>query len=154
MSDEVIKVLLVEDDEDDYLITSDLLSRVDGSNYGLDWVKGFQEAIDAVGSNDYGSLLIDYRLGEKTGLDLVSLLRADGVDIPIIMMTGQGDLNVDRAAEDAGADDYLVKGELNKDVLDRAIRYAMRHKQDKDLLVHQATHDALTGLPNRTWIET
>lgn len=116
-SDAVVEVLVVDDAEEDFLIASDMLSSVVGSKYKLDFVQRFEEAIDAVGSHDYSALLIDYRLGEQTGLDLVRLLRAEGVDTPMIMMTGQGDLDVDLAAADAGATTISSRANLARSYL-------------------------------------
>ncbi len=69
--------------------------------------------------------LLDFRLGEKTGIDLLREARARGRSAPVILFTGQGRARTDSEALDAGAADYLEKAGLTSAVLDRAIRYAV-----------------------------
>src|SRR5439155_9809663 len=68
---------------------------------------------------------IDYRLGAKTGLDLLKEAIAAGCEEPVILLTGKGNHTVDMEAMRVGAMDYLVKGELNEEKLERSIRYAL-----------------------------
>ncbi len=140
MSDAPVKVLLVDDDEDDYIITRDLILRVAG-RYRLDWVNSFQAALDAIQRREHDIYLFDYRLGERTGLDLLRESQQVNARAPMILLTGQGDHEVDMEAMKAGAADYLIKGQLNADILDRAIRYAIKGKhaeenlrRDRDLI--------------------
>jgi len=139
MSDVPVKVLLVDDDEDDYIITRDLILRIAG-RYRLDWVNNFHAALEAVQRREHDIYLLDYRLGERTGLELL-LESQQFTRAPMILLTGQGDHEVDMQAMKAGAADYLVKGQLNADILDRAIRYAIKGKhaeenlrRDRDLI--------------------
>ena len=67
----VITVLLVEDDEDDYLITRDILTQQDRARFALDWCQDFATAVSMIAEQRHDVYLIDYRLGERTGLDLV-----------------------------------------------------------------------------------
>ena len=69
--------------------------------------------------------LVDYRLGAKTGLDLIKDAIKNGCEEPIILLTGKGNKEVDVLAMEAGAADYLVKAELNTEKLERCIRYAV-----------------------------
>jgi PAS domain S-box-containing protein len=140
MPDAPVKVLLVDDDEDDYIITRDLILRVAG-RYRLDWVNNFQAALAAVQRREHDIYLLDYRLGERTGLELLRESQQFNARAPMILLTGQGDHEVDMEAMKAGAADYLVKGQLNADILDRAIRYAIKGKhaeenlrRDRDLI--------------------
>ncbi|HEX2640043.1 MAG TPA: diguanylate cyclase, partial [Pyrinomonadaceae bacterium] len=71
--------------------------------------------------------LVDYRLGERTGLELLRAAIRNGCTAPIILLTGQGDKEIDFQAMQAGAADYLVKGELTAPLLERAIRYSLKH---------------------------
>ena len=70
MSDAPVKVLLVDDDEDDYIITRDLILRIPG-RYHLDWVNNFPAALDAIRRCEHDVYLLDFRLGERTGLELL-----------------------------------------------------------------------------------
>jgi len=121
-----VRVLLVDDDEDDYVITRDLLSLAHGSEYVVDWAPTYEAGLEAAERGDYDVFLVDYLLdGHRSGLDLIKGARATGWDAPVIMLTGQGDQEVDVEAMNAGASDYLEKGQMNQTLLDRAIRYAI-----------------------------
>jgi len=135
-----VKVLLVDDDEDDYIITRDLILQNAG-RYRLDWINNFQAGLEAIKRREHDIYLVDYRLGERTGLELLSESQPFTARAPMILLTGQGDQEVDMQAMKAGAADYLVKGQLNADILDRAIRYAIKGKyaeenlrRDRDLI--------------------
>jgi CheY-like chemotaxis protein len=71
---------------------------------------------------------VDYRLGAESGIELVQELTANGHDTPLIVITGQGDRDVDVAAAEAGADDYLVKGETTPELLERTIRHSIQRR--------------------------
>jgi two-component system cell cycle sensor histidine kinase/response regulator CckA len=129
-----VSVLLVDDDEEDCILTRELLSRVDGTRYDLDWASDYGAAIAAVAGRDFDVCLVDYRLGPEDGIGLVRELIADGYESPIIVLTGLGDRIVDVEATHAGAADFLVKGEVTSAVLERSIRYSMRRHEDKRAL--------------------
>jgi signal transduction histidine kinase len=122
---EKIKVLLIEDDEDDYLITRRLLNEIDSGRYELAWARSYKDAQDLTARQDYDVCLVDYRLGEHTGLDVLRGAREAGYPTPMILLTGLGDPEVDLEAMRAGAADYLVKNQLNAALLERSIRYSI-----------------------------
>lgn len=125
-STNTIRVLLVEDDEDDYLLTRALVSGRENANIHLDWVDSYALAIEAVGKNNHDVYLIDYRLGYQTGINLIQEAFQMGCRAPMILLTGQDDLTVDLSALELGAADYLVKGRIDAQLLGRSIRYALR----------------------------
>ena len=127
MKENKLKVLLIEDDEDDYILTSDLLREVKGTEYEIFWVPKYQNALAAMLEGCYDVCLVDYRLGEGTGIELLRRAVARGCRTPIILLTGQGDKEVDIEATEAGAAEYLVKGEVDAPILERSIRYAIAH---------------------------
>jgi len=129
MTNQVTRILLVEDDEDDYVLTRDLLAAIPGGAYALDWVTTVHAGLAAVAEQRHDAYLIDYRLGAESGLDLLCALQRDGCRAPIILLTGQGDPSVDIAAMQAGAADYLIKGEVTAAELERALRYACAQEQ-------------------------
>ncbi|HDH06638.1 MAG TPA: EAL domain-containing protein [Nitrospirae bacterium] len=149
MNKERIKILLIDDDEDDYVLTRDLLSEVKGRDYNLEWIANYDDALRAVCSDNYDVCLFDYRLGARTGLELLHETVAAGSKVPIILLTGQGDHDVDMEAMKAGAADYLNKKGINTQMLERSIRYAIKHKEAEKRILHMAYYDDLTGLPNR-----
>lgn len=128
MKKELIRVLLVDDEEDDYLIIKTLLSEIEGARYDLEWMTRYDAALKAIECNEHDVYLFDYRLGERTGLELLREAISKGCNPPIILITGQGDHKVDIKAMKTGASDYLVKGEINAPLLERSIRYAIEHK--------------------------
>lgn len=150
INNQIIKVLLVDDDEDDYALTRYLFEEFKDNRYELEWTNSYYSAQTAIKEGIYDIYLIDFRLGSHSGLDLISESIAQGCDVPMILLTGQGDKEIDLEAMQAGAADYLVKGQFEAQLLERSIRYSVRHARSLKRLVHQATHDALTGLPNRT----
>jgi signal transduction histidine kinase len=139
-----IKVLLVDDDEDDYLITRDLISQIREPRHELEWVNNYEEGLTAVARGEHHLCLLDFRLGERTGLELLHESRAFKNSPPIILLTGQGDQEIDREAMKAGAADYLVKSRLTADTLERAIRYAMERRRSQDSLRHE--HDFVSRI--------
>ena len=122
----LIRVLLVEDDEDDYLLTKAFVSAKENSTIALDWVDSYEGALIAIESRYYDVYLVDYRLGAYTGIDLIQEAFRLGCRAPMILLTGQDDLTVDKSALELGAADYLVKGRIDSQLLGRSIRYALR----------------------------
>lgn len=122
---ETINILLVDDDEEDYMITRDAIADVD-RKYHLEWVPSYEEGAKVIAENRHHVYLIDYRLGGESGLDLIRSARNKGCTAPLILMTGQGDIEIDEQAMKAGAADYLVKGKISSSELDRSIRYSIK----------------------------
>ncbi len=134
MKENSLKVLLIEDDEDDYILTCDLLSEIKGTNYTTVWISRYADALRAICNGDQDVCLIDYRLGEGTGIELVREAIAVGCRVPMILLTGQGDKETDIEATNAGAADYLVKGTIESSILERSIRYAIAHGRTLETL--------------------
>lgn len=128
-----VKALFIEDDEDDYTIVEGLLSEIAPLYFSLDWVTTYEEALDAA-QRHYDVFLIDYRLGAHTGLDVLRELKQRGCMTPMILLTGRGDYKVDMEAMQAGAADYLVKGQLSAPLLERSIRYAVERGRAEEAL--------------------
>lgn len=129
MYNNVIKVLLVEDDEDDYILTRDLLSEIESSRFELTWAATYQEALKLIKRNGHDICLIDYRLGEHTGVDLLHEAHAHDSRVPAILLTTQQDRDVDVKAMKAGASDYLIKGQIDRPLLERTIRYTIERSK-------------------------
>lgn len=126
---QTVKVLLIEDDEDDYLITRDLLSEIKNFQISLEWIKTYENAIKAIEQQAHDVILVDYRLGAHTGLEILQTAITLSCPLPIILLTGQGGYEIDVAASEMGAADYLVKDEISSKLLERAIRYALKNYQ-------------------------
>lgn len=134
MDDQLIKVAVIDDDEDDYALVRDLLQSIDTATYVVDWIPDFDEALEAIGQGRYDVFLLDYLLGEHDGLELLYKAVGLGSHPPIIFLTGQGNYRVDMEAMQAGAADYLVKGQLSSELVERSIRYSIAHKEIEDTL--------------------
>ena len=120
-----VRVLLIEDDEDDYLLTKSLLSEIRGQSYELEWAKNYSSGLSAALRNEHDVCLVDYRLGAHDGIELMRTAVEGGCSLPIILLTGQGEHEIDLQAMKAGASDYLVKRGLEAGLLERSIRYAV-----------------------------
>ncbi len=138
MDKDIIRVLLVDDDEDDYVLTRDWFSQMQAAKYQLQWVNDYDGAIEAIARNAHDVYLFDYRLGARNGLELLNQAIALGCSAPIILLTGQGDHEIDIEAMKAGAADYLEKSQLGAALLERSIRYALERKRAEQKIREQA----------------
>lgn len=129
MTESIKRVLLVEDDEDDYLLTSDYLQQVSNYQFEIQWTDNAVEALALLKQNKHDICLLDFQLGSLNGLNVLKQAINAGCTIPIIMLTGQSDSQLDNNALDAGAVDYVIKSELNTTRFHRAIRYALSRKE-------------------------
>ncbi len=143
MEDDKLKLLVVEDDEDDYLLVRDLLKT--GVNAEVERAASADQALERTQTGAYDAMLLDYRLGAQNGLDLLSAMRRRDVAsppgsparaavalagvAPVIFLTGHGDEQVAVEAMKAGAIDYLAKSKLTQPALARAVHYAVILRQ-------------------------
>jgi len=137
-----INVLLVEDDDDDFVLVKDLFSGIGNDRYKLTRVASYEEAIALSSSSGFDICLLDYRLGAHDGLELMQYLVGRGFECPMILLTGQTDEELDRRAMKAGAADYLVKGQIYPHSLERSIRYSIQQKQLAEELIRNAREQA------------
>jgi len=129
-----LKVLLIEDDEDDYIITRDMLKASTRQKYDLRWITSAEEGLEAIMQGGYDVCLLDQRLGGATGLDLLRQAVSRGSKMPIILLTRQMDHDTDIEAIKSGAADYLVKQQIGPLLLERAIYHAIERKQAQERL--------------------
>jgi signal transduction histidine kinase len=125
-----VRVMLVDDDHDDFVITRDLFAEL-GEAYSLDWVSNYECGLRELAHGNHDVYLLDYRLGSHDGLELLREGLRAGCKAPIIIMTGQADRELDFAAMKAGAADYLVKGQIDAPGLERLLRYALQQKRNE-----------------------
>ena len=129
-----VRVLLIDDDQDDFFLTRDLLADVPRGRYTIDWVPSYEAGLLALCDGTHDVYLLDYRLGAQTGIELLEEAHSRGCSGPVILLTGQGQSRTDLDALDAGADDYLEKAGLTPALLERAIRYALaQHSASAEL---------------------
>ena len=146
-----IRILQVDDDEEDFMIIQDLLKDISRQRYIIEWSPGYEDALDKIKDNEYDVFLIDFMLGRYTGIELLKQIRKNNNHIPVIIFTGQGDERIDMEAMNAGAADYLVKGQIDSNILERSMRYSINQAEaqlqllDHEQSLRMAEKFALTG---------
>ncbi len=127
-------VLLVEDDRDDFFLAQDVLQSVPNHKYSVVWAGSYERASLELLERPYDVALVDYRIGDRTGLEFIREAGRKFPDTPMILLTGVIDPDIDRAAEEAGAADFLEKGAITPELLDRSIRYACKNSRRRAIL--------------------
>jgi len=143
-----VGVLLIDDDEDDFVLIESYLAPSDDGQFQLSWVRTFEDGLQALRQGHHDVYLVDYRLGAENGLRLLEQIQADRLHRPVIMLTGAGGGDLDHAALRAGAFDYLDKSAYSAAALRRSIRYAAERGRIERQLQLQAevlanVHDAV-----------
>ncbi|HEY3788870.1 MAG TPA: hybrid sensor histidine kinase/response regulator [Urbifossiella sp.] len=131
---ERVRLLLIDDDEDDRVLTEERLSDIPGQPYHLDWTPHYADGLEAICRGSHDLYLLDLHLGARTGIELLKEVRRRSCNRPVILLTGQGQVRTDLEALDAGASDYLEKSGLTSALLDRAIRFALVQHRAEALL--------------------
>jgi PAS domain S-box-containing protein len=134
MKDDVTHILLIDDDEDDYILTRDLLKEIPTRLFDIQWTPSYDEGLKEILKDNHHLYLIDYRLGKRTGIDILKTAIKEGCRKPIIMLTGKGDQQIDMQAMRSGAADYLVKGTIDSYTLEKSIRYALERSASMEAL--------------------
>lgn len=147
------KILLIDDDRMQFRVTQQLFKSFRGEQYDLEWASTYEEGIEKLMGGGYVACLLDYQLGPRDGLVLIREAIGRGCRVPIIFLTAESGEKVDIEAMNAGALDYLVKGEINARMLERSLRYALKLGDTLEELRRLATRDQLTGLFNRREFE-
>jgi diguanylate cyclase (GGDEF)-like protein len=140
-----IKLLIVDDDEDDLYLIIDALSEVQGTNYAVTSATSALVAMSKLANESFDVIFSDYRLGAVTGIDFINSVRAAGIDTPIILLTGIADQVIDNAALQAGSSDFVPKTAITADVLDRSVRYALAHS-DRQRLLQTVLKSTMSGI--------
>ncbi len=122
---DIIRVLLIEDDEDDYFLTADYLSQCENPRFQISWVTNGEDALAALQKKPFDICLLDFILGPENAMDVLENLKTNGISVPVVILTGQSDAQVDEMVMRAGAADYLTKSEIETPRFMRTMRYAM-----------------------------
>lgn len=128
------RVLLVDDYESQYLFINDLLLLIGEGKFRLDWVSTYRQGLKALLEQHYDVGLVDYHLGDASGVNLIKEVMSAGCRTPLILLTGSGSFEIDMEAMTAGAADYLDKSTLKPAALERAIRYTIEHARTLEAL--------------------
>jgi len=140
MTSRPIKVMLVEDDEGDYVIVRDRLASAGDQAFDLKWFDRLDPALRYLAEGQVDVILLDLSIADTDGLETFNLVRLRAPHLPIIMLTRVFDEAGSVRAVKEGAQDYLVKGEIRGDQLLRAIRYAIERKRSQETLVRYREH--------------
>src|SRR6186713_2683639 len=122
---EHIRILIIDDDEDDFIITEQMIKDIPNGNFQIDWCPRHADGLLKICSKEYDIYFIDYFLGGITGMDLLKRSVACNTDSPMILLTGKGNRDISLEALNSGASDYLVKSDLTTEKLERCIRYSL-----------------------------
>lgn len=147
------KILLIDDDRLQFRVTQAHFKNFQSGEYELEWSATYEEGLEKLRSGTFDACLLDYQLGERDGLQLIREAIASGCLTPIVFLTAETARRVDIEAMNAGALDYLVKGEISPRMLERSLRYALKLGETMAALRRLATRDELTGLLNRREFE-
>jgi two-component system, cell cycle response regulator len=143
------KILMIDDDRLQFRLTQTDFTKFQGEIYELEWASTYEDGLAKILGGGYEACLLDYQLGSKDGLQLIREAIAAGCRTPIVFLTADSSPQVDIEAMNAGALDYLVKGEITPRSLERSLRYALKLGETLEALRQHATRDQLTGLLNR-----
>lgn len=151
MAKERTRVLLVEDNPGDVRLIKEMLSgpAYFGVTYQLFHTETLNAAIQICTDQRLDVILLDLNLPDSSGLETLEDLNGLFPQIPIIVFTGLNDAELTMRSVQHGAQDYVTKEECTSQLLTRVIYYAIERKRIEAQLKHLATHDPLTGLPNR-----
>ena len=148
MKSEGKRVLLVEDNLADARLLIEILKDTSGGKVQFQHVDRITKALRCLAEEKFDVVLLDLNLPDVSGLETVGRLCAADPEMPVIVLTSMEDDSLSLAAVQTGAQDYLVKGQVDGPTVARSIRYAIERKHMEKRMHHMAMYDALTGLPN------
>ncbi len=129
-----LKILVIEDDEEDFMILRDTINDLQHLKTEITWAESYVKGKELIASNSHDIHFVDYYLGSKSGLELIEDAVKSGVAKPMILLTGLNNRDVDIQAIQVGAADYIAKGDLSAEILDRSIRHSLE-RYNQNLLV-------------------
>lgn len=133
-----IRVLLIEDNPGDARLIQLMLAEEAGGLFESEWVERLSLGLDRLGEGGFGLVLMDLSLPDSQGLDSFLQLHARAPALPIIVLSGLRDTRVAVQAVQEGAQDFLIKGQVDGPLLVRAMRYALERKRMSQQLAQYA----------------
>ena len=142
-------VLLIEDNPGDARLIEEMLRENPATPFRLSRADRLARGLELLSLKETELVLLDLSLPDSQGLETFSKVYAHSPKVPIIVLSGNDDQTLALFAVKSGAQDYLVKGKIDRELLLRAMQYSIERKRYQEELERQANYDALTGLPNR-----
>ncbi|HWM43916.1 MAG TPA: EAL domain-containing protein [Burkholderiales bacterium] len=142
-------VLLIEDNAGDARLIQEMIREDPSAPFNVHCADRLSRGLEHLAGGETGLVLLDLSLPDSMGLETFSRVYAHSPTVPIIVLTGNDDQTIALSAVKGGAQDYLVKSRLDRELLVRSMQYSIERKRYQVQLEHQANYDALTGLPNR-----
>ncbi|MCZ7646977.1 MAG: ATP-binding protein [Planctomycetota bacterium] len=134
---DMLRVLLIEDDPGDAFLVERMLTRGADGAFEVTHVAWLEEAIRRLRQDPFDAALLDLALPDTNGLETVSNLHKAMPGLPIVVLTGSEQEDLAVQVVKRGAQDCLLKGQVEGSVLRRALRYAMERKELTEQLVRQ-----------------
>jgi phosphoserine phosphatase RsbU/P len=138
MGDNPIRILIVEDNNDDAVLLQHSLNEGPRGQFELTHVEQFGAALKALRDRTFDVALLDLHLPDSQGVDTFLQFHRHAPMIPVVVLTGLDDETAAITAAKEGAQDYLVKGQFNRNLLVRAIRYAIERKRTEREMANYA----------------
>ena len=165
MSDEQFKILLIEDNPDDARMVREMLAYAKGISFDVECVDRLSAALERLGADEFDVVLLDLSLQDNQEPDALARTCAQAPDVPIVVLTGIEDDSAGLDAVRAGAQDYIVKGWTDGNVLARSIRYAIERQrlnteleqvhrneqQERELLAMERLSAPVTAVTSRMY---
>lgn len=129
MNEKPIKLLLVDDNADDVFLTRRMLKKSSRFQFHIDHCSNLMDALDYLAAEKPDIVLLDLGLPDSLGLQTLEQVLEAAPNLPIVVFTGLSDEDLGIKAVQKGAQDYLVKGQVNLDLLVRSLCYAIERKQ-------------------------
>lgn len=149
MESSTVRILLVEDNPGDARLLQTLLEKVSPTRFEVTWADRLELALRFLREGEFDVILLDLSLPDSHGLETLTHLHRADVYLPVIVLTGLDDSDMPARALRQGAQDYLPKGKITGELLDRAIRYAIERHRLLTEVNSRSLSDDLTGLYNR-----
>jgi len=148
--DRPIKILLIEDSPQDQFLTNRMLEKASYTPFVISFADSLSAGIQSAINHPIDIILLDLNLPDSLGVETFLKLKSQVPEIPVVVLSGFEDEEMSLKAVRGGAQDYLIKDQIDSNLLVRSLRYAIERKRAEDTIKNLAYYDALTGLPSRT----